>query len=199
MTNHAGIAPDWEQAIGRILGRAARFGAIVAGALLFGVAVLSVVSIIGRALIPIGLAPIPGIYELVELACGIAVFLFLPWCQLHRGQVSVDFVVNRLPLRFKLFMGVVGDLLLAIGAVIIAVQLWKGFGERFPYGSDTVRQILGLGEPPFFVETTFVLAWPKWIGFAAASVGAFFFAVVCIYSVWRAVNWTLTGAEVLPE
>ena len=44
----------------------ARWSALLGGLVLLALIVLSVVSITGRALVPFGLAPIPGDFELVE-------------------------------------------------------------------------------------------------------------------------------------
>jgi hypothetical protein len=64
------------------------------------------VSIIGRQFDGFAFfRPVRGDYELVELGCVIAVCAFLPWCQLKRGHVAVDIVVQALPGRAKAFSG----------------------------------------------------------------------------------------------
>ena len=142
-----------------------------------------------------GLGPIPGVFELVELACAVAVFSFLPWNQINRGQVTVDVLADALPPRIRTLLGMLGDLAMALAASVIAWRLWLGLGERIPMGSDTLRALLMLGDKPFYTETTFILRMPVWYGYALSMVGAAFFAIVCIYTVWRAVNWTIRGQE----
>ncbi|HGG05343.1 MAG TPA: TRAP transporter small permease, partial [Aliiroseovarius sp.] len=169
----------------------------VGGTVLAGIALMTVVSIIGRALIPFGLKPIKGDFELVEAGCAIAIFAFLPWCQIRRGHVTVDIFIQNLPSRVQAFLGLVGDTLLMVASYVILWRLWLGFGEKFPYGGDGFRQALGMGSKPFFVETTYELELPIWIPYAAALVGAALFFIVALYSVWRALNWVLDGREEL--
>lgn len=194
-----GLAPDLERRVGHVLTVLSRLSAYFGGIVLTGIAVMTVVSIAGRALVPVGLGPIPGDFELVEVGCAVAVFAFLPWCQMKRGHVAVDIVSARLPARGHAFLGFLGDIALAVGALVIAWRLWFGFGERFPYGSDGLRAALGFGYKPFSVETTFILGMPVWYGYTLAFIGAVLFALVCLYTVWRSLNWTLRGAEGQPE
>lgn len=192
---HLGIAPIAEAKVGRILKRLSRWLAYFGGVVLTAAALMTVISIAGRAMIKLGLGPIPGDFELVELACAVAVFSFLPWGQFNRGQVTVDILVDAFPPRLRVFLGMVGDLVLAIAASVIAWRLWLGLGERLPYGSDTIRGLLMLGDKPFYTETTFILRMPIWYGYALTMVGAAFFAIVCYYTVWRSLNWTIRGKE----
>jgi hypothetical protein len=190
-----GIAPQAEAKIGRILKRISRWLAYFGGIILTAAALMTVISILGRALIWAGLGPIPGDFELVELSCAVAVFSFLPWGQFNRAQVTVDILVDTFPPRLRIFLGMLGDLALAIAASVIAWRLWLGLGERIPHGSERIRDLLMLGDAPFFLETTFILRMPVWYGYALSMLGAGFFAIVCYYTVWRSLNWTLRGHE----
>ena len=100
-----GLAPDLEARVGAVLETCAKWLALSGGVLLAGLALLTVSSVLGRAFIFIGLGPIKGDYELVEMGCAIAVFSFLPWCQLKRGHVTVDIVVDTLVMP----VGALGD------------------------------------------------------------------------------------------
>ena len=191
------IAPRAEERVGWAVERGARLAAYAGGILITGLALMTVASIIGRRLSGLGLGPISGDYELVAHGVALAVFAFLPWCQLGRGHVSVDLVADRLPPRLKAALGLVADALVALAAIVILVQLWHGFGEKLPYGSDALRSALGLGPKPFFPETTYELEIPTWIPYAVAVVLAALFAVTALYTVWRALNWTLDGREAL--
>ena len=53
------------------------------------VTVVTVVSIVGRSLIQFGLSPIPGDFEIVQAGMLFAIFSFLPWCHLTRGNALV--------------------------------------------------------------------------------------------------------------
>ena len=192
------IAPRAERAVGRAVGAAARIAAYAGGILLAGLALMTVASIIGRRLTGLGLGPIRGDYELVAHGVALAVFAFLPWCQLARGHVTVDLVVDLLPARAKAAFGLVSDVLVAVVAWVILIQLWRGFGEKFPHGSDGLRAALGMGYKPFFAETTYELEVPVWMPYGAAVVLATLFAATCLYAVWRSLNWTIEGREAAP-
>jgi len=190
-----GIAPMAEARLGRLLKIAAKWLAYFGGFLLTAAAIMTILSIAGRAMSWASLGPIPGDFELVEVTCAVAVFSFLPWSQINRGQVTVDVLVDRFPSRLRAGLGMAGDTAMAIAASVIAWRMWLGLGERLPMGSGTLRALLMLGDKPYYTETTFILRMPVWYGYALSMVGAAFFAVVCIYTVWRAMNWTIRGEE----
>ncbi|RMH42337.1 MAG: TRAP transporter small permease [Alphaproteobacteria bacterium] len=189
------LAGSAERAVGRRLAVLCHGLAYFGGLVLVALAVITVISIIGRALVPFGLSPVRGDFELVEAGCAVAVFSFLPWCQLNRGHVTVDVFIQRLPDRVQAALGLVGDTLIAIISGVILWRLWAGFGEKFPYGDKAFRDALGMGPKPFFPETTYELEMPVWIPYGLAVVGAAMFFVVSVYTVWRALNWTLEGRE----
>lgn len=192
------IAPAAEARVGRALEGLARALAYTGGLILVAIAIVTVLSITGRALISIGLGPIKGDFEMVEMGCAIAVFFFLPWCQLKRGHVTVDILVDRMPRRAHAGFGLIGDTCVLIAASVIAWRLYLGFGEKFPYGSDALRESLSMGYKPFFAETTYELELPIWIPYGMALNGALIFLAVSAYSVWRSLNWTLAGQEGRP-
>ncbi|MFQ6547934.1 TRAP transporter small permease [Aestuariibius sp. 2305UL40-4] len=189
------IAPAAQARTERALEPLARWLAYLGGVILVAVAIMVVASIIGRRLIFAGLGPIPGDYELVEAGVGIAVFYFLPWCQLRRGHVTVDILVDTLPKRGKALFGFLGDSLIALAAGVIFWRFYLGFGEKFPYFSEAWRDRLAMGYKPFFPETSYELEIPIWIIYGLALIGAAVFFVVSLYAVWRSLNWLLAGEE----
>ena len=190
-----GLAVGAERRTGRVIEAIAKIFAYIGGFILVAMALTTVASIIGRALLNFGLSPVRGDYELVANGCALAVFCFLPFCQLKRGHVTVDIVTSTFPLRVQALFALIGDALIALVSVIILRQLWFGFGEKFPYGSDALRDSLGMGYKPFFAETTYELELPVWIPYGLATLGAVLFFVVSAYTVWRAFNWVLIGQE----
>lgn len=171
-----GIAPAAEAAVGAFLEKFARLLALFGGVILAAIAVTTVVSVIGRAFIFAGLGPIPGDFEIVQTGCAVAVFSFLPWCQLKRGHVTVDIVTDRFPARGRAVFSLVGDIALCAAAILIAWRLWLGLNEKISYG-----------------EETYILAMPVWWGYALSMVGAALFAVIGAYTVWRGVNEVARG------
>ncbi len=192
------LALNTQRRLGGWLETLARALAYGGGALLVGMALVTVVSVLGRRLVGLGLGPIPGDFELVELGCAIAVFAFLPLAQLKRSHVTVDVFLTRLPPRLFVLLGLLGDLLMTLASAVILWRFWLGFGEKFPYFSEPLRQSLSMGPKPFFPETTYELEIPIWIPYGLALIGAFFFVIISTYTVWRSLNWLLQGQEETP-
>ena len=190
------LAINIEARTGRVLDLVCRVFAYCGGLVLVAAALVTVASVIGRFFLFAGLGPVRGDFELVEISCAIAIFSFLPWCQLNRGHVTVDVLVDRMPKRVQAMFGVLGDLAIAIVSGLILWRIYLGFGEKFPYGSDAFRKALGMGAKPYYPETTYELELPVWIPYGLATLGAALFFVVSIYTVWRALNWVLAGQEV---
>lgn len=176
-----GVFPGAERAVGRAIGAVAHALALVGGILFTALAVLTTVSIVGRGFVFAGLGPIPGDFELVEAGTAIAVFAFLPWCQLKRGHVTVEVLVARFPPRVRAFLGLVGNLALTVAAVLIAWRMWAGMTDKFRFG-----------------ETTMILRFEIGWAYAFAMVGAIAFAVTAAYTVWRSLNETIRGEDPLP-
>jgi TRAP-type C4-dicarboxylate transport system permease small subunit len=174
----AGIAPAAEAAVGRVIGTIARILAVAGGIVLVALAVMSVVSIVGRAFTRMGLGPVPGDFELVEAGCAVAVFAFLPWCQFRQANVTVDILASYLPTRVWASLAVIGNVAMSIISLIVTWQLWLGFRDKLAYG-----------------ETSMILQMPVWWGYAAGVVAAFVFVLTCFYTVWRSLNEAIAGAQ----
>lgn len=109
---HAVPLPGWVAALCRIM-------AGIGGAILLAMMLMTVASVTKRAVLG---APIPGDFELVEIGSAIAIFCFLPWCQITGGNVLVDFFTTKAPPRVNHLLEAMGDLIyLLIGALI----LWR--------------------------------------------------------------------------
>jgi TRAP-type C4-dicarboxylate transport system permease small subunit len=180
MTNR-GIAPTAEAAAGRVVGGVARLLAVAGGIMLVSLAVMSAVSIIGRAFAKLGLGPVPGDFELIEAGCAVAVFAFLPWCQFRGGNVTVDLLESYLPAGLWAWLSVAGNIAMSIVAIILTWQLWLGFFDKLAYG-----------------ETSMILQMPIWWGYAAGAVSALVFVLTCVYTVWRSINLALAGKQTAP-
>lgn len=157
--------------IERLIHRAALGLALAGGVALLGMTLLTVVSVTGRGLIAVGLGPVPGDYELVEMMAAFAIFSFLPWCQLQRGHVTVDLFLAPLGRMVNLAADLIGNLLLTAAAGVIAWRLWFGLQDRLAFG-----------------ETSFILGIPLWIGYVLAAAGAALFVVVSLYTALRSLG-----------
>lgn len=152
--------------------------AITGGFFLLAVAVVTLVSIVGRAFIFAGLRPVKGDFELVEISCAIAVFYFLPICQLAHGNVAVDLFSNKYPAWLRRIQVFLADFAFAIVGVVIARQLWFGLLEKISYQ-----------------ETTFILGLPVWYGYALCLIGAVMFAITAIFTAIEAFSAVIAGNQ----
>ena len=164
--------------LGGIVDRFASVLAFVGGLFLLVIVVLTSLSIAGRSLLTLGVCcgPVPGDVEMIEIASAIAVFLFLPFCQLKRGHVTVDIFAGLMGPRGVRLTDLVGNVLMSAAAIVILWRLELGFEDKLRSG-----------------ETTFILAIPLWWGYAASLVGAAAFALVSVYTVLRSVRELSTG------
>ena len=92
--------------------------------------------------------PIPGDFELVEMGSAIAIFCFLPWCQISGGNVLVDFFTTHSSPRVNHLLEALGDLVYLMIAALICWRLVLGGMELREYG-----------------EQSMVLRLPVWWGF----------------------------------
>ncbi len=126
-----------------ILEMLAKSCAILAGILLTAITVMTCVSLIGRNTVGITLA---GDFELTGVAAGAAIALFLPWCQIRRGNIIVDFFTAKASERTNDMLDRFGALLLAAAMALLAWRTALG-------GLDAFRTQSG----------TMMLGFPEWI------------------------------------
>ncbi len=150
---------------GRGLELACRASAVLGGLLLTGLALAVVAGVVGRACCD---APLPGDYELAQVAVAVAVSLCLPWCQFHRGHIAVDFFTARLAPRRQIRLDAGGALVLAAVSGLLAWRTAVGATDLFAAG-----------------ETTMILGFPLWLGYAAAVPGL---ALACLAALHGAVR-----------
>ena len=124
-----------------MLERLARLSALLAGALLSFMVLLTALSILGRETIG---KTVTGDFELVGLAAGAAVGLFMPLCQLHRGNIVVDFFTSRAPPSVNTALDRIGALLLALCCALLS---WRaGLGGLSSWQSGSTTMLLGVPE-----------------------------------------------------
>lgn len=148
----------------------ARGLAIGGGVVLLCLIVLTCVSIIGRALVPlnIGLGPIRGIYDMTEIGMAAAIFAFLPWAQFNEAHARVDLFQPVMPKTIDRVL----DLLFNVAMLVVAAV-------------GTWRLYLGMHDKLSFGETTLIAQIPVWQGYAASLAGAVGFIIVAAFCVLR--------------
>ena len=158
----------------------ARTLALLGGVVLVAMTLVTVVSIIGRAMISLGFGPVPGDYELIEAGAAFAVFAFLPWCQLMRGHATVDVFTSFLPAAANRIIDLVSEVLMTLAIILIAWRLWAGTVDKFNYG-----------------ETTFILQFPVWWAYAVCVAAAAAGVIVSIYMLWVRIREVMLGRSLL--
>ena len=103
----------------RAVERPCEWLALVGGVVLVSIALMSAVSIIGRALLS---TPIQGDYELVQMGCAVFVACCLPLAQIRYANIIVDFFTTRASPRTQSLLDALGALVVAI---VMAVVAWR--------------------------------------------------------------------------
>ncbi len=146
------------------LRRLAWLFAISGGICASAVAILTVVSIAGRAVVR---APIPGDFEITQLGIAWAISLCLPWCQLHGGNIIVDFFTQRAPERTLRMLDALGCVLLALMAALLAWRTVSGAIAVHAAG-----------------ETSMIVDLPGWWVYAGLAPGLALSGVIALAQVW---------------
>ncbi len=125
----------------KILQNLAKLCAILAGLLLTGITLMTCISLVGRNTTG---ATLVGDFELTGIATGAAIALFMPYCQIQRGNIIVDFFTTRLSHETNARLDRFGALLLAL---VFAFLAWRtALGGLNSYGTHSETQILGFPE-----------------------------------------------------
>lgn len=161
---HAGsTAPDIAAVRGgRALARLTRALALVGGALLLVAVAITIVSVAGRYALG---EPVPGDYELVEIICAVAIFLFFPYTHAADGNITAEFFTAGLSVRRRRALDTVHDVIFAVLAALMTLRLGHGLIDTYHSG-----------------ETSLLIRIPIWwpYCFAVACMGLL--TVICI---WR--------------
>jgi len=151
----------------RVLEALAKLCAILAGLLLTVITLMTCVSLVGRNTTG---WTIVGDFELSGAAAGAAIALFLPWCQMRRGNIIVDFFTSRASASTNAALDRLGALLFALALGLLA---WRTtIGGLNAWNSQATTMMLGLPEwivyvfmvPPL-VLCTVIGAWQAVAGF----------------------------------
>lgn len=144
----------------KLLSLLARASAILAGVLLTVITLITCISLIGRNTIGITLV---GDYELTAVTAGAAIALFMPWCQLKRENIIVDFFTAKVSSGGIALMDRFGSLLLA--CLMLGLAWRTTIGGMSAYNSQTTTMMLGFPEwivyfmmvPPFLLTGVIAL------------------------------------------
>ncbi len=167
--------------IGRLVRGLAATMAVLGGVALIAATLITGLSVIGRALIPVGLSAIPGDVELVQGTVFFAVMAFMPWCHLERGQAIVAILTDRFPTRFNAMLEFLWDVAMLVAVAFITWRLWYGLLDK-------------IGNK----ESTFILRIPLWIIYTGGLIGAVVFVIVALYCAVRSGANAMSANPVKP-
>lgn len=128
---------------------------------------MSAVSIAGRM---IG-RPIQGDFELAQLGCAVAIAFCLPYCQLQRGHIIVDFFTTRASERTRRRLDALGALLLAL---VMALVAWRTGAGALALKANR--------------ETSMIMGLPLWYAYALMTPAFALAALTALGTAWR--DWT---------
>ena len=130
----------------KILQNLAKLCAILAGLLLTAITLMTCISLIGRNTTG---GTLVGDFELTGVAAGAAIALFMPFCQIQRSNIIVDFFTSRLSPNINSKLDRFGALLLAI---LFALLAWRTtLGGLNSWSTHSETQILGFPEWTVYV------------------------------------------------
>lgn len=149
-----------------LLEKLAKLCAVLAGVLLTVITLMTCVSLIGRNTTG---WTIVGDFELSGSAAGAAIALFLPWCQLKRGNIMVDFFTAKASEATQDKLDRLGALFLALA---MALMTWRtAVGGLNAWTSKAGSMMLGFPEWVVYVGMVPPLALTAVIAFAQAARG----------------------------
>lgn len=128
----------------RILDLAAKGCGYVAGAFALAMMALTVVDVLSRS---VANAPLPGVYELVELALACTIFFALPAVFLRNEHVVVEVVDHLVPRAVPALQRAAAVLTL----VVLAVMGWQMIRP--------IEDVLAFGEVTFDLALPRILYW----------------------------------------
>ena len=143
-----------------VLARLARWFAVLGGLCAGAVALMVVVSIAGRAL---WARPIQGDVELTQFGIALCISLCLPWAQVQRANILVDFFTQKARPAVLRGLDRFGAVLLAL---MVALLAW-----RTAVGALAVREAH---------EATMILDLSMWWAYALLAPGLALTAVVAL-------------------
>ncbi|MGJ8528532.1 TRAP transporter small permease [Maritalea sp.] len=148
--------------------------AMLGGIALFGVVAVNGVSVVGGMF---G-TPFPGDFELTEIGVAIAVFAFLPYCQLQGANVSADIFTSKAKPRTILIFKLLGSIVALIFACILLWRMSYGLMDQLNYG-----------------YTTSILRVPHWMAFVPILVSLLLLAIASLITSAHHIFQLLTGGQ----
>lgn len=153
------------------LRRAVELWALLGGFLLLAVVFLTTWSATSGVLLA---KPLPGDVELTEMLTAVAVFMFLPYCQLTGANVTADVFTARAGPRTVAFLALLSALVALAFSVLLIWRMYEGLQDYREYE-----------------ETTTILRIPIWYAYLPALASLALLICACVGSVRAALSGSL--------
>lgn len=150
-----------------------RWWAYIGGAIIFGLVAVNVYSVAGIMLFR---RPFPGVYETVQVGAAVAMFMFLPYCQIAGANVTADVFTSRMSRRSIVMLAGLGAL---FGLVLAVFLLW--------------RMSAGLHDVYTYRETTAIYQFPIWYAYVPI------LASLALWALAAAANLVQASQGIVPE
>jgi TRAP-type C4-dicarboxylate transport system permease small subunit len=180
----------------------ARFTALVGGAVLIGLILLTTFSIVGRsinkflhneffettltglsqAVLDLGVGEINGSYELLEAGVAFAIFSFLPIAQFYGAHATVDVFTSFLSRRANRWIAAFWEVVLFLVILLIIAQLYGGMERYIRNG-----------------QTTLFLQFPVWWAYALSFGAGVVACITGLYCAFARIMEALRDQNVLPS
>lgn len=132
--------------------------------------------------IDLGVGPVNGDFEIVEAGVAFSIFAFLPLCQITNSHASVEIFTNALSPKSNRVLQLIIDTAFALVLALIAFQLYNGMLSKMNSG-----------------QTTLLLEYPVWWGYAICMLGAAIAAVVGVYVACVRIAELLCSKQIMPS
>lgn len=129
-----------------------------------------------------GIGPILGDFEIVEAGIAFSIFAFIPFCQITQSHATVDILTSTFSERVNRMLLWAAEVIFVIVLALIAWRLWDGMLAKKSYG-----------------ETTFLIQFQVWYGYAACMAPAALAVIVSAYVAVIRTAEMLTGRNILPH
>lgn len=137
--------------LGRMADSFALFGGVILGIIVLITTTNAAAFILDRLVGVFGadVSGLPGYEDVVRLAISVAALMFFPYCQLHRGHVAVDILVNNFRYRTRRAIDRVWLVLIAGAAFFLAYWMVYGLVEK--KSDNALAGVIGWPEWPFYI------------------------------------------------
>ena len=145
----------------RFFDRLAKGLALVGGAIVVAITLVTTASVLGRWLFN---SPLLGDTEVVEYGMAVVVACFLPLCQWRSENIIVDFFTVKASRATRAGLDRIGYLLVGTMLALVGWRAMLGAIDQHQYGT-----------------TTMMMRWPEWLAYGLMALPIIATAVIALY------------------